>query len=80
MNISVSDESLRATTKCGKAFSCLKGNPTEVCRVEAWDNSNLSFVKCLEHTGGCNYLFNYGYEHILCSCPTRNELYRKHKV
>ena len=80
MNIIISNESLREATKCGKGFVCIQGEPTDICKVEKFVDNKLSFLKCLNNNGGCNYHIRYGFDNILCSCPIRNELFRKYNA
>jgi hypothetical protein len=69
---------LEKTTKCEKNFKCLD-NPKEICcKVEEVIDNKVFFVKCLSYDY-CNYKTPYGYSNI-CSCPTRIEIYRKHKI
>ncbi|MBA4387945.1 MAG: hypothetical protein C0404_08180 [Verrucomicrobia bacterium] len=76
MKYPVSDAAQKATTKCTKGFSCLTGQ-SDVCEVEACINESVYFVYCLDK-GNCSYKKAYGHGHF-CTCPTRQELFNKHK-
>ncbi len=78
MDIVISDESLQATTKCKKGFSCLKGNRKDLCKVESCIDEKIHFIKCL-NSKHCFYQASYGGSHY-CSCPARKEIYNKYNI
>jgi len=75
----VSEETIEETKKCDKDFSCLEGQREDLCTVEQCVNGKVHFIECLDRSNGCPYKISFGYSFI-CHCPTRKELYNKHKI
>jgi hypothetical protein len=75
-NITVSDESLQATTNCEKRFTCLRGKSEALCAVESCIDGKVHFIKCLNDVF-CPYQHSFG-NGYLCTCPTRKEIYNKY--
>ena len=78
MKYQASDGAQKATTKCTKAFACLKENGTPLCAVEHCINGEIYFLKCLRDII-CSYQNSFGTGHY-CTCPTRKELFNKYKI
>lgn len=78
MNIHVSADVMRATTKCQKDFSCLDGKNRTCCEITDCVNNEVIFVKC-KHSPSCPYQQRFGNEFV-CNCPIRKEIYIKHKI
>ena len=78
MKYRISDESLKATTRCGKDFSCLKVDTTCLCKVEDCINKTVYFIKCL-NDNHCPYKKSFGMDNY-CICPVRRELYDEYKI
>lgn len=78
MDVNVSDETLKATTKCTKEFECLKGDGASLCKVDRCIDGTVHYIEpgsqdnCPYHLdfGGCS----------CCRCPIRKELFNKHKI
>jgi hypothetical protein len=81
MQYTVSEEVLRATTKCTHDFSCLTtgkcGNLTQ-CKVNKRFDKNMLYIEnALDKEGVvCPYKVSYGSSrgHI-CTCPTHYSVY-----
>ena len=69
---------LQNTTNCENGFSCLNGGREKICKVESVVSDKVLFVKCL-HTDNCYYKLSFGQE-IICTCPTRKEIYNKYGI
>lgn len=78
MDISVSDEAIKATTKCRKFFSCLKEKDRNFCAVANCINEEILFMKTLKNAC-CPYQQAFGNE-FLCDCPVRKEIFVKYKI
>jgi len=78
MKLHISDESLKATTHCKKAFSCLTGDRKDLCTVEQCVSEKIHFIKCLNDSF-CFYRHSFGMGHF-CACPTRQELFNKYEI
>ena len=87
MPFSISDESLKRTTKCPVNFLCLTNdkNPMcykerPMCSVEVALESML-FVedKNNYYSNNCVYKEEYGAGH-LCTCPVRFEIYNRYNI
>ena len=73
MELHVSHESRKATTKCPSGLSCLTAEPTDLCAVETYVDGKVQFIKCL-HNGSCSYQHPFGRVEA-CMCPVRKELF-----
>ncbi len=74
MNIVISKEIFKATTKCSSRFSCLsRVDKKDLCQVESVFAGKIHFVQCL-YDKHCAYQrpFEYG---LFCTCPIRKEIY-----
>ncbi|HCE44214.1 MAG TPA: hypothetical protein DET40_11760 [Lentisphaeria bacterium] len=78
MVLHVGDESLKATTRCRKGFSCLSGDRKDMCKVETCIHGAVYFVKCPDN-GYCPYKTSFGIDYC-CNCPVRKELFDKFKI
>ena len=79
MNIVISKEIFKATTKCSSGFSCLsRVDKKDLCQVESVFAGKIHFVKCL-HKKYCAYQRPFGYG-IFCTCPIRKEIYNKYGI
>ncbi len=70
---------IEKTTKCEGDFICLKTGicPKNKCKPTGAFDGHL-FVET-KATIPCGYHIPFGGAHI-CKCPTRNELYKRHKI
>ena len=79
MNIVISKEILKATTKCASGFSCLRRtDKKDLCQGESVFTGKLHFVKCL-YNKHCVYQRPFGYG-LFCTCPIRKEIYNKYGI
>ena len=81
MNYSVSEDVLRATTKCAHDFSCLTtgkcGNLMQ-CKVVKRFDKNMLYIENGKDKAGvsCPYKVSYGSSHgHICTCPTHYTVY-----
>jgi hypothetical protein len=81
MDIEISDDILKRTTKCNHDFSCLSGGPAPVCKVEEAIGTLAALTNC-EGKVYCDYCIPYGMADTssFCTCPVRIELYRRYKI
>jgi hypothetical protein len=81
MNIEMSDDILKRTTKCYHGLSCLSGEPRPVCKVEEPIGTLAALTNC-EGKVYCPYCIPYGISgnSSYCTCPVRIELYRRYKI
>ena len=63
-------------TKCPFNFTCLSNTNKIRCKIESNVGNTVLFVKSTNGST-CNYRTNFGEGHI-CSCPVRNEIYKKY--
>ena len=78
MALLVSDEALRATTRCPHDFDCLDSEGYPMCPAEKLIPGNGLFVKPKKRTGD-PYLVPFGTGYI-CNCPVRKEFYTRYGV
>jgi hypothetical protein len=78
MGFHVSHESQWATTKCPSGFSCLTGEPRDLCAVENHTEGNVQFIKCL-YRGSCSYQHPFK-DGDLCGCPVRKEIFTAYQI
>lgn len=77
-DIEISEEVRRATTKCSKDFCCLTEATRDLCPLESIIADKLFFIKPKDDKP-CKYMESFGLGKY-CTCPTRAEIYRKHKL
>jgi len=77
MDIKIPRNILEQTTECKKNFSCLAEDTRNVCEGIHVNGENVLFIK--KDPKSCNYKIPFGSSYI-CSCPTRNELYKKYNI
>lgn len=77
MTLRIVPEILDQTTKCRFSFACLKGKPEDVCPVD-YVTGELSFLKGARRCH-CSYQTPFG-ESLICTCPTRNEIYQCYEM
>jgi hypothetical protein len=88
MGFSISDVSLKRTTKCPSNFLCLTNdkNPMcskdrPICSVEI-PLESMIFVEDMNNCyayNNCVYKEKYGAAHI-CTCPVRFEIYSRYNM
>jgi len=88
MAFSISDESLKRTTKCPSNFLCLTNDKNPMCSKERPMCSvevpleSMLFVKDKNNDyayNDCAYKEEYGSGH-LCNCPVRHEIYNRYNM
>ncbi|MBI5099330.1 MAG: hypothetical protein HZB30_08845 [Nitrospirae bacterium] len=77
IKIEVPEEVLQKTTKCNKNFKCLLED-ANLCRIICCLGQDINFVKCLGDKA-CPYLEPHK-KTELCTCPVRNEIYRRYQI
>lgn len=81
MRYTVSEEVLRATTKCAHNFSCLttgKCGNSLICKVDKRFDKNMLYIESTKNPEGvsCPYKVSYGGNHgHICTCPTHYALF-----
>ena len=73
----ISQEVIAATDRCQHDFSCLNPETCSVCPVEQ-RVMDVLFVEP-DDTFFCPYKTSFGDSYV-CGCPTRGELYAKHRI
>jgi len=80
----IDEEILKKTTKCPYNFECLndlksnyKSEGSCINNVKNFVSEKLIFVNC--SNSSCSYFMTFGYS-VVCNCPTRMEIFIKHKV
>lgn len=68
---------LDKTPSCPNEYSCLSSKTRKVGKVIDSFGTSL-FVKC--EARQCPYRLSFGVSHKLCTCPVRNELYKRHGI
>jgi hypothetical protein len=74
----VSEDTLKKTTRCKKAFSCLSGKSSDLCKVELCVDEKIHFIRCVG-SEPCSYKVPFGYSYV-CICPVRKELYNRYGI
>lgn len=64
--------------KCKRDHACLNGADKPLCRMEEVIGNSIFFV-CVEKPGSCTFQTSFGLSYM-CSCPVRQEVYRKYNV
>jgi len=76
MKFEIDKKTKRETARCKRAFACLGGIGRDICRVEELIEGGVLGIKP-QHKKSCDY--NILIDGLFfCSCPTRNEIYRKY--
>ena len=79
MGVTVSEDTLKGTTRCAKDFRCLSGEVDNMCQVGFLSNSApILFVQKVQDQF-CGYCGHFGHS-WLCSCPVRIELYNGYQI
>lgn len=74
----ISEEAIKATTKCTKGMSCLTKGRKDLCKVDHRVGDKVYFIKCL-CKDACSYKYPFGLGHY-CTCPIRGELFDKYRI
>ena len=73
----INEGTLKSTDRCLKNFACLKDREC-LCEISQCTNGNDLVIK-YERNKPCKYKVSMG-NTILCSCPTRKELYGRYNI
>ena len=79
MGFVVSDEILKQTTKCTKAYRCLSGDVYRICTVAPSPGSGHMVCVNTVAEDYCDYRKHPQSQHA-CTCPVRKELYHRYGV
>ena len=75
--IEIDEFVLKKTNHCTHSFECLKNeNHHLIAKVEKCLDGEILFVNCGNRN--CNYKMNFS-NSTTCYCPTRKEIFKKHK-
>jgi hypothetical protein len=74
--LEISETARSKTTRCEFNFECLADGKCQDCKIDGALGDRELFVVRTQYKD-CFYCFPFGYAHI-CSCPARNEIYRKY--
>ena len=78
MSIKMDDEVRQRTTHCEHDFSCLSGDKTCLCEAKSSMGYDMLDIKP-KFAIDCRYHISFG-ETDFCTCPIRNELYKRHSI
>ncbi len=78
MKLEIQEEVLNGTTRCRKEFACLSGTGECLCDLKYCLGGKSYFIRA-DKDMPCNYKVNFG-NYILCSCPTRKEIYNQYNM
>ena len=76
--ITVAKQEVKNTIKCEKEFSCLINNEP-YCKVDFNLTDGISISKCEEKLY-CSYKKQFDEKRFVCTCPTRNEIYKNFNI
>jgi hypothetical protein len=79
MAYQVSDKIKKQTTKCAYNFACLNNDTWDTCSIERDIQRTFLVIKTKAGKNACPYSFAYGSLYY-CTCPTRREIYQRHKI
>jgi hypothetical protein len=77
-DIEIDEDIKESTTKCEKNHACLLDRNHKLCPIVSTVGMKMLCIDC---TSGrrCSYRVRYGISAFLCTCPIRNEIYKKYK-
>lgn len=67
---------LRKASKCEKGHACLSGDDRCLEEVEHSVQDSVCYVNCKEDD--CPYWVSHGFLGVVCSCPVRVAIFRRH--
>jgi hypothetical protein len=79
MDITINEDILKQTTKCHRKFSCLSGEPGDLCKVDLRNGNHILYVKP-KNKLACDYAAPFGTSGAVCLCPTRLELHKRYGI
>jgi hypothetical protein len=77
MDIQIGQDVIEKTTECDKNFSCLCGDKKDFCEIENPAESVFFVEKPKKDT--CQYRQPLA-RFYLCTCPTRQEIYKRYNI
>jgi hypothetical protein len=78
MDIQISKDILKETIKCKKNFSCLS-DQKDLCEMRSRNPQEVFFIIYTKDER-CRYEYSYDYTHHVCTCPTRQEIFRRYGI
>jgi hypothetical protein len=76
----ISNDILGQTTECEHDFVCLNDNSAPLCAVRSVSpNENVLYTFCSANSP-CPYCKTIGPAEGVCTCPVRNELYKRYGI
>jgi hypothetical protein len=78
MSYTISEETLKKTTKCDKDMKCLNNDKYPECEIDWIITDNSAFLKT-KGSISCPYMTLFG-RRFVCQCPTRLELYKEYEI
>ena len=78
MKIEIDAEILQKTTYCKQDFRCLSGDKKRLCEVKGSIGYDMLEIKP-KVAIDCKYHISFG-DTFLCTCPTRNVIYKHYKI
>jgi len=79
MDIKISEETVKNTTKCPRNFKCLTDG-RDMCPVDKTSGKVLFLKENGYKNRDCPYLISFGFTSYICTCPTRYEIYTHYKI
>lgn len=78
MKFEIDEKTKKETLRCKRAFACLTGIGQDICRVEELIDRGVLGIKP-QQKRPCHY--NILIDGLFfCSCPIRDEIYRKYNL
>ena len=74
--LKIDDRIRRKAKKCVRDFACLCGDEKCLQNVEHTLQGSVCYVNCEEK--GCAYRVSHGFLGVVCSCPVRVEIFKRH--
>ena len=78
MNIQISQDVIEKTTECDKNFSCLSDDQKSLCEIDSHPTESSFFIEKPKNEI-CNYRQPFA-RFYLCTCPTRQEIYKRYDI
>ena len=73
----IAESIIKSTDRCKRNFSCLKEGEC-LCEISQYSIGNNLVIK-YDKNNPCQYKVSMG-DKILCSCPTRKEIYYLYNI
>ena len=79
MKLDIDKEILNKTAKCKKEFSCIHKDDISICKIDFFLTDGILILKCVDNIT-CSYQKPFDNEIYVCTCPTRNGIYKKYNL